>query len=257
MFGADNNRFSAGYTAWAGRYLYEYNQTREVFGKIAINARSNATRNPGAVMSAPLTMDDYLGARLIRWPYSILDIDPAVDGAEAFILTTTDRARDLALPPALIHSGVHVQMGNGYGEEDRIHSLQNNGQHVAVKALRARSDLWVDDVDALYLYDGFTSLALTWMENAGFCAPGEGNGFMDDNWDPATNRIMIRGRVPVNSHGGDLAEGSNLGAGHVREAVHQIQGLAGERQVPDAKNCMVLLGGITFNSEGFILRASD
>ena len=82
---------AAGYTAWASRYLHEYGARREHFGLVAINDRSNAARNPAAAMREPITMQDYLSARMIRWPLCLLDMDVPVDGADAFVLTTTER----------------------------------------------------------------------------------------------------------------------------------------------------------------------
>ncbi|HTZ25561.1 MAG TPA: hypothetical protein VMC83_16335, partial [Streptosporangiaceae bacterium] len=81
--------------------------------------------------------------------------------------------------------------------------------------------------------------------------------FIEDNWaanDDGTGRIMIKGRVPVNPHGGSLSEGGTQGSGHLREAVHQLQGLAGDRQVAGAERALVAIGGFFFNAEGITLR---
>jgi acetyl-CoA acetyltransferase len=90
---------SAGYAAWAGRYLADFGASREDFGRIAINDRTNAAANPNAVLREPLTMADYLGGRMIREPLCLYDMDVPVDGADAFIVTTAERARDLPSPP--------------------------------------------------------------------------------------------------------------------------------------------------------------
>ncbi|HMC72375.1 MAG TPA: thiolase family protein, partial [Mycobacteriales bacterium] len=95
---------SVGYTAWASRYMHEYGIKREAFGRIAINGRTNAAQNPAAAMRTPMTMDDYLAARMIRWPLCLLDMDVPVDGADAFVITSAERARDLALPAVLVHA---------------------------------------------------------------------------------------------------------------------------------------------------------
>ena len=81
-----------GYTAWASRYLHEFGAKREHFGYVAINDRSNTAKNPAAAMREPITMEDYLSARMIRWPLCLLDMDVPVDGADAFIITTSERA---------------------------------------------------------------------------------------------------------------------------------------------------------------------
>jgi acetyl-CoA acetyltransferase len=243
---------SSGYTAWASRYMYEFGATKEQFGLVAINDRTNAALNPAAAMREPITMHDYLSARMIRWPLCMLDMDIAVDGADAFVITTPERARDMPLPPVLVQA---VALGMiDKNEEDQMPGLRRHGQHVTVDALKAKSDFWIDDVDVYFPYDGFTVITLNWFENAGFCGPGEAGDFIEQHWDEKTNRILIDGRIPVNPHGGALSEGATQGSGHVREAVHQLQGLAGERQVEGAERAIVTAGGFFFNAQGVTLR---
>ncbi|HZQ58155.1 MAG TPA: hypothetical protein VFA84_08975 [Acidimicrobiales bacterium] len=245
---------AVGYTAWASRYFHEFGARREDLGLIAINDRSNAARNPAAAMREPMTMDDYLAARMIRWPLCLLDMDVPVDGADAFVITTAERARDLPHRPVLVHAATLGIVD--HNEEDQQTSLRHHGQHVVVEALRARSDIWIDGCDVYFPYDGFSIIALNWFENAGFCGPGEAGAFLKDNWDAATNRVLIGGRVPVNPHGGALSEGGTQGSGHIREAVLQLQGRAGERQVPGAETAIVTAGGFFFNAQGVVLRAA-
>ncbi|MBV9855441.1 MAG: hypothetical protein JOY82_13150 [Streptosporangiaceae bacterium] len=246
---------SAGYTAWASRYIYEFNVPRESLGHVAINSRTNAMANPGAAMRDPLVMEDYLSARMIRSPLCLYDMDVAVDGADAFIITTAERAAGLRLPPVLINA---VVLGmTGKNEEDQTPGLRQHGQHVTVEALKAKSDFWIDDIDVLLAYDGFSVITLNWLENVGFCGPGEAGSFIADNWvanEDGTGRIMIKGRVPVNTHGGSLSEGGTQGTGHLREAVHQLQGLAAGRQIEGAERALVTVGGFFFNAEGMTLR---
>jgi acetyl-CoA acetyltransferase len=244
---------AAAYAAWAGRYVYEHGTSREPFGRVAINARTNAGRNPLAVMRTPLTMDDYLAARMIREPLCLLDMDIPADGADAFVLTTAERARSLAQPPVLIHVATAGLVGNN--TEDQLESLAHHGQHVVVKALKARSDIWLDDIDVYFPYDGFSIITLAWMENAGWCPPGGAERFIAEHWDEGAGRILINGRVPVNPHGGSLSEAATRGTGHLREAVLQLRGSAGDRQVPGARAALVTPGGFFFNSQGAVLRA--
>jgi acetyl-CoA acetyltransferase len=247
---------STGYTAWASRYLSEYPLARrEDFGMVAINDRTNAAKNPAAVMREPITMDDYLAARMIRWPLSILDMDVPIDGADAFIITTAERARDLPLRPVLINAATLGTIDKN--EEDQQPSLARHGQHVVVEALRGKSDFWIEDIDVYFPYDGFTIITLNWIENAGWCGPGEAGAFMAEHWDKETDRLLINGRIPVNPHGGALSEGGTQGSGHIREAVHQLQGLAGERQVEGAQRAIVTAGGFFFNAQGLTLRSDD
>ncbi len=246
---------SVGYTAWASRYIYEFGTPRQHLGYVAINNRTNALSNPAAAMREPLTMDDYLAARMIRSPLCLLDMDVPVDGADAFIITTPERARDLRLPPVLVHAVVLGMIDKN--EEDQTPSLRHHGQQVTIEALKAKSDFWIDDIDVFLPYDGFSIIELNWFENVGWCGPGEAGSFIEDHWvanEDGTGRILIKGRVPVNTHGGSLSEGGTQGTGHLREAVHQLQGLAGDRQVEGAERALVAIGGFFFNSEGVTLR---
>lgn len=241
-----------GYTAWASRYLHEYGRTREDFALVAINDCANALNNPGAARGQHLTMEQYLGARMVRWPLGLYDMDVAVDGGDAFIITTTERAADMALPPVLVNA---VALGMvDQNDEAQNPSLQRHGQQVVIDALRGRSDFWIDDIDVYFPYDGFTIIALNWIENAGWCGPGEAGDFLKEHWDHDGGRVMIGGRIPVNPHGGALGEGGSQGSGHLREAVLQLQGLAGDRQVPDARRALVTAGGFFFNAQGVTLQ---
>jgi acetyl-CoA acetyltransferase len=246
-------RMAPAYTAWASRYMHEYGVGKEPFARFAINMRTNAAQNPIAAMRAPLTFEDYYAARMIRWPLCMLDMDIPVDGADAFVLTTAERAKKLPHPAVLIHA---ASIGLGTSDEDQLPSLGRHGQHVVVDALKAKSDLWIDDVDVFFPYDGFTIITIGWLENTGFCKPGEAARFLADNWDDANNRIVIDGRIPVNPHGGSLSEGATRGTGHIREAVAQLRGEAGERQVPGARTALVTPGGFFFNPQGAVLRTA-
>jgi acetyl-CoA acetyltransferase len=241
-----------GYAAWMSRYFYEFGAPREVLGMIAVNERSGAVKNPLAAMREPLTMDDYLSARMVREPLCLLDMDVPVDGADAFVITTAERAKDLPHTPVLIHAATNGLTARN--KEENIDGLRHHGQHVVLESLRAKSDIWIPDIDVYFPYDGFTPITLQWIENTGWCKPGEGYDFLKDNWDAANNRIMIDGRIPVNTHGGNHSEGGTQGSGHIREAVTQLRGDAGERQVAGAKNAFLTPGGMFFNAQGLVLR---
>ena len=251
--GPENIAGAVGYAAWASRYLHEYGLDREPFGLMARNDRTNAALNPLAARRDPITMDDYFDARMIRWPLCLLDMDQPVDGADAFIVTTTERARDMPLPPVMIQAVVLGQ--TDCNEEDQVRSLRCHGQQVVTETLRAKTDFWIEDVDVYFPYDGFTPIALNWIENAGWCGPGEAGQFLNQHWDHDTDRVLINGSIPINPHGGALSEGGTQGSGHVREAVHQLQGLAGPRQVRDAHRALLTLGGFFFNAQGVTLRS--
>ncbi len=242
------------YAAWAGRYLHEHGVSREAFARVAVNCRTNAFDNPLAAMRSPMTFGDYHAARMIREPLCMLDMDLPVDGADAFVLTTAERARTLAHPPVLIHVATSGLVGPN--DEDQLGSLAQHGQHVVVKSLKARSDIWLDDVDVYLPYDGFTIITVGWIENTGWCPPGEAGRFLAEHWvgDGDAGRVLINGRIPMNPHGGSLSEGGTRGTGHVREAVVQLRGDAGVRQVPGARTALITSGGFFFNSQGAILR---
>ncbi len=130
---------SAGYAAWAGRYLHDYGAKREYLGHLALNARRNARDNENAVLRAPLTMEDFLTARMIREPLCLYDMDIPVDGADAFVLTTRERAEDSALPHVLIHAATMGQ--TDHSAEDQTIDLAHTGQSVVMKNLWAASEI--------------------------------------------------------------------------------------------------------------------
>lgn len=243
------------YAAWADRYLHDFGYGREHLGRIAINSRTNATANENAVYREPLSMAAYLEGRMVRDPLSVYDMDVPVDGADAFVVTTAERARDLPQRPVLFHSAT---LGHtDYGSEEQLLDLDHSGQVVAAEALWRKSELELADVDVFYPYEGFSNIALSWFENVGYCGRGEGGSFVADHWSEAEQRILIDGCVPVNTHGGSLSEGGTQGAGHLFEATLQLRGDAGERQVAGAAACLVAAGGHYFNSQAMLLRTDS
>jgi len=243
----------AAYAAWAGRYYALHATVRERVALVAINARAHAADNENAVLRDPLTVEQYLGGPMVRDPLCLYDVEVAVDGADAFVLTSTERARDLRHPLVMLHAAT---LGLA-SEPDELATveLDRTGQQVVMEALWRRADLSIADVDVFYPYDGFTFLVLCWMEAAGLCGPGEAPDLVAQSWDLGLGRIMLGGRVPLNTHGGSLAEGGTHGAGALREAVHQLRGRAGPRQVRGAKVALITPGGLFHNAQGALLRA--
>lgn len=243
----------AGYAAWAGRYLHDYGASRSMLGKVAINARTNALGNDNAVMRKPLSMDEYLDGRMIREPLCMYDMDIPTDGADALIVTTAERARDLPHPAVLVHAAASGQAA--YPDEEHTPDLDHTSQVITARNLWARSELAVDDIDVFCLYDGFTIITVNWLENVGLCGRGEASDFLTDHWDDSANRVVIRDSACLNPHGGNLAEGHTDGAGHVREAVLQLRHDTGPRQVPGASTALVTVGGLFSTKLGaFVLR---
>lgn len=252
-FDPENIAGGTGYTMWASRYEHEFGNVREATAHIAVNSRTGAMQNPLAAARAPLTFDDYRKARMVRTPMCVLDMDLPVDGGDAFVITTAERARDLPCKPVFVHAATMGLVANN--SEDMIPGLHDHGHQRVIETLRGKSDIWIPDIDVYYPYDGFTFITLSWIESIGWCRRGEGLDFLRQNWSQERNRLLINGRIPVNTHGGNLSEGGTQGSGHIREAVMQLRGEAGERQVPGARRAMLTLGGMFFNAQGLVLRS--
>ncbi|HEX3707052.1 MAG TPA: OB-fold domain-containing protein [Mycobacteriales bacterium] len=222
----------------ASQHFARYGTTREQLGAIALTARANAALNPSAVYTDPLTMDDYLSARVVSTPFGLYDCDVPCDGAVAIIVSARDAARDLRQPPVLVDSvGTQITDRLSWDQGTLTHEPQVFGpaQH-----LWRRSSLRPADVDVALLYDGFTFNCLSWIEALGFCELGEGGAFVE-----AGTRIARDGELPLNPHGGQLSAGRLHGFGFVHEAVQQLRGQAGPRQVTGAEVAVVTTGGGT------------
>lgn len=242
------------YAAWASRYLYQYGVTRDDLALVAINAHTNALANPQATKRMPLTLEQYRNQPMVREPLGIYDMDMVVDGADAFIVTTAERAIDLRGKPVLIHAGT---LGRAAHSTDiGTLDLGTTGQHVVARRLRESSDIDITSTDLVYLYDGFSIIVLFWLESLGFCERGQAAQFLAAHWDAERQCVRLAKGVPLNSHGGSLTEGATQGAGHVMEAVRQLRGQAESRQVPHAKSALVTPGGILYNSQGFVFRTA-
>lgn len=221
---------------FAQAHFHRYGTTREQLGQIALNARKNASLNPKAIFRDPLTLDDYLAARMISTPLCLLDCDIPVDGSVAMIVSHIDTARDLACPAVRVEAICGALHGKtGWDQYDDLTSMAARD---AGKLLWQRTDLKPSDVDVAQLYDGFSFLTLAWLEALGFCQPGEGGSFVEGG-----HRIALNGELPLNTHGGQLSAGRLHGFGHLHEAVLQLRGQAGQRQVNDAQVALVANGG--------------
>jgi acetyl-CoA acetyltransferase/uncharacterized OB-fold protein len=222
----------------ASLHMQRYGTSRETLGWIALNARANAGRNPAAIYREPLTMDDYLSARMITTPFGLYDCDVPCDGATAFVVSSIDVARDLARPPVLVEAvGTQITEPVSWDQGTLEHEPQGGGPG----AHRwARTGLRHDDVDVALLNDGYTVNCLTWIESLGVCGTGEGKDFVDGG-----TRIALDGDLPLNPHGGQLSAGRLHGYGFVHEAATQLRGDAGDRQVPGARVAVVSTGGGT------------
>jgi acetyl-CoA acetyltransferase/uncharacterized OB-fold protein len=222
----------------ATQYFNRYGATREMLGYVAINGRTNAGRNPAAIYRDPLTMDDYMSARLISTPFGLYDCDIPCDASIAVIVSDASVAGDLPHPAIRIESvGTQILERVSWEQGTITHEPQVLGQSAH---LWTRSALSPNDVDMALLYDGFSFNAISWLEALGFCGLGEAKDWLDSG-----KRIALDGELPVNPHGGQLSEGRTHGYGFIYEAITQLRHDAGERQVADAKTAVVTSGGGT------------
>jgi acetyl-CoA acetyltransferase len=221
----------------AQRHMLTFGTSEKDLGAIALACRARANANPAAQMhDRPLTMDDYLAARMISRPLRLYDFCPETDGACAVIVTTTERARDLRHKPAVIRAVAQGSLPNPQPGlqfpvlmRDVITDLPAK---VVAETLYRRAGLGATDVDVAQLYDCFTITVLLQLEDFGFCAKGEGGAFA------SSGEIELTGRLPINTGGGHLSEGYIHGMNHVVEGVRQIRGTS-TGQVPSAEVSLV------------------
>jgi acetyl-CoA acetyltransferase len=220
---------------YARRHMHEFGTKKEHFGIIATTARRHAALNPKAVYREPMSMEDYLGSRLVSEPFSLYDCDVPVDGSTAVVVSTAEAAGDLP------HAAVRI---NAVGTAMRKRPLWDQWGDITTMAARdaaahmwSRTELTPADVDTAQLYDGFSFLALAWLEALGFCKRGEGGPFVENG------RIALGGALPLNTWGGQLSGGRLHGFGFVAEAVRQLRGQCGARQVAHCEVAAVGVGG--------------
>ena len=222
---------------YAQRYMHEHGLTREQLGQIPLNGRRNAARNPKAIYTDPMTLDDYLNARMISYPFGLFDCDVPCDGATAVILSRREGASGLRRPPIAIEAA-----GSALYERhtwDQRTDLTTMAAHDTTHHLWQNTKLTPADVDFAELYDGFSYLCTQWIEAFGFCEKGKVGDFLSE-----PGRFALDGDLPINTHGGQLSAGRLHGYGFLHEACLQLWGDAGERQIPkDVEVAAVGVGG--------------
>ncbi|MDP2661542.1 MAG: hypothetical protein Q8R28_12515 [Dehalococcoidia bacterium] len=218
--------FGAGSYAWiAQRHMYEYGTTSEQLAAITVAARKHGALQPNSTLRSPVTIQDVLDSPMIASPLHLLDCCLVSDSAGAMIVTSAGRARDLRKPPVYLMGMGQANQGYYLSQAPSITSFP-----IKVSGQRAFQMAGVEpkDIDLAEIYDSFTITALVAIEDLGFCKKGEGGPFVEGG------RIELGGQLPVNTHGGQLSH--NGGHSHfIIEAVRQLRGEAGERQVKDAR----------------------
>ncbi|MGH9030334.1 MAG: lipid-transfer protein [Acidimicrobiales bacterium] len=223
---------------FAQRYLHATGATTEDFGRVAVADREHAAKNPAAWFHGkPITLSDHQQSRWIVEPLRLLDCCQESDGAQALVVTSLERARDLARAPAVIRaaaqgSGSDQDMMTSYYRDDMTR-LPEMG--VVARQLWETSGLSPDDVQSAVLYDHFTPFVLYQLEELGFCDFGEAKDFVRDG------NLLMGGRLPTNTHGGQLGEAYIHGMNGIAEAVRQVRGTA-VNQVGGVEHLVVTAG---------------
>jgi acetyl-CoA acetyltransferase len=228
---------------WVGmharRHMHQYGTTREQMGWVAVNARRHAALNPRAVYREPLTIDDYLAARMISDPLGLYDCDVPVDAACAFVVSDAATAPDRPRPAVRVQAAARVSDPIGGWSYRADYPRMASAD--AARELWGRAELGPRDLDFAELYDGFSFLTLAWLEALGICGEGESGAFVEGG-----HRIGLDGELPLNTYGGQLSAGRMHGHWVLHEACTQLRGEAGSRQVPAHEVTVISTGGGPF-----------
>ncbi len=221
------------YALLARAHEHAYGTTAAQRAAVAVACRNHASMNPAAQMRKPITVDDVLNSRMISDPLHLLDCSLVSDGGAAIVMTAAERARDFKQKPIYL-----LGTGEGHSHEhiSQAISLTTSAAKEAGERAYAMAGIGPHDIDVAELYDCFTPVVIIELEDLGFCPKGEGGRFVEGG------RIELGGELPINTHGGLL---SHCHPGHpgslfsVTEAVRQLRGECGPRQVKDAKVALV------------------
>ncbi len=218
----------AAYALAASRHMHEYGTTREQLAEVAVAARRWAALNPAAFMRGPLTVDEVLGSRMVVDPFTVRDCCLVTDAGAALIMVKADRARDFPRAPAYL---LGIGTATTHGQIACMPDLTVTAVAESAPRALAMAGIGLDDVDVVELYDAFTINTILFLEDLGFCAKGEGGAFVEDG------RIAPGGALPVNTNGGGLScvHPGMYGMFLTIEAVEQLRGQAGDRQVEGAE----------------------
>jgi len=238
------------YALAASRHMAMYGTTSEQLAQIAVSTRQWATMNPRARYQDPLSIDDVLASPMQSSPLHLLDCCLVTDGAGAFVMTSADRARDLARPPVLVLGaatcGDHQMIS-------QMPDLATTAGAVSGPAAFAMAGIAPGEVDLLMGYDSFTITALLHLEDLGFCAKGEGGAFVADG------RLGPGGAFPMNTNGGGLSytHPGMYGMFLIVEAVRQLRGECGERQLDGPQVAVAHGSGGVLSTMGTVVLGTE
>ena len=219
---------NAMYALVAQRHMHLYGTTNDQLGAIAVAERAWANRNPAAQFhDAPMTLEDYRRSRWVVEPFRLFDCCLVSNGGLAVIVTSATRARDLRRPPVYL-----LGMGQGHPGGDPLDTL-SSGAPLAKQTAFGMAGIGLEDIDVVELYDCYTFTVLVTLEDYGFCAKGDGGPFVADG------RIAPGGALPLNTGGGQLSSFYMWGMTPISEAVIQLRGHGGARQVAEAHVALV------------------
>ena len=240
------------YAMAARRYMHQYGEdrARQAFAEIAVSTRKWARMNPKAYIKDPMTFDDYHNSRWISWPFHLFDCCLVTDGGGAYVITTPERVRDLKKKPVWVLGAAE---GLDHGMLSQMPDLTSTwARYSGPKALE-RAGATYGDIDLAMIYDSFTYTVLVTLESLGFCGPGEGPEFVKDQ------RTAPGGDFPLNTSGGGLSycHTGMYGMFLVLEAVRQLRGECGERQIDDPKIALINGTGGSLSSTGTVVVAVD
>ncbi|MEM6604880.1 MAG: thiolase family protein [Pseudomonadota bacterium] len=236
------------YALIAQAHMHEFGTTSEQLASIAVAARAHASANPRAQKRDPITVDDVMRSRPIADPLKLLDCSLVSDGGAAVIMTSAERARDLARPPVYL-----LGAGEGHSHEhiSAARSLTTSAAREAGERAYEMAGVGPEEMDFAQLYDCFTPTVLVELEDLGFCAKGEGGPYAE------SGALLPGGSLPVNTHGGLLSHSHSGNPGSMfalTESIWQLRHSAGARQVADANLGIVhAQGGIMSSHTAVIL----
>jgi acetyl-CoA acetyltransferase len=234
------------YALAASRHMHLYGTTREQLAEVAVAARQWARLNPEAAMRDPLTIDDVLKARMVSDPLTVRDCCLFNDGAAALVMVRADRARDARKPGVPVLGAAHAVT---HREISSMPDLSVTGAAISGPQAFAQAGVGPADMDVVMLYDAFTITPILFLEDLGFCPKGEGGRFVSGG------AIAPGGKLAVNTNGGGLScvHPGMYGLFLLVEAVRQLRGEAGDRQVPDAQLAVAHGNGGVLSSEATVV----